>query len=167
LSLSPAAQQYSLAHNTYLNQSKAMQGGGDEEGTFNGGMTSRTAYTHNTHTTHNTHHTADPDGFISPQSLTKLYPPSVRYVLSLGASISGYSAVFQDFVTPVPAVGSFNLFSKTSYDINYWSEQLNTVRGYQVPRVVVGCSDGRIRVFDQGRFAGFVVVAGIGFLPLL
>lgn len=158
LSLSPTVQQYSLAYNTYLTQTKAMQGGGDEEGTFNGGgMTNRTANTHNTYPTHPL---PDADAFISPQSLAKLYPPCVRYVLSLAASISGYSAVFQDFVTPIPAVGSFNLFSKTSYDVNYWSEQLNTVRGYQVPRVIVGCSDGRIRVFDQGRFMGFVVVAG-------
>ena len=150
---SPIINQYTAAYNTYMAQTKTMNM--EDDATFGPMATARTLNTHNT--ANNLLNTDE--NLISPPALIKMNPPKVVSILPLAAGISGYSAAFQDFITSIPAPGTYQVFTKQALDVNYWSEQVKTLRNYKPPRVIVGCSDGRIRVFDQGRFVGFVVVA--------
>jgi hypothetical protein len=167
-SFSPCLSQYSTAyyaHQTALNRHRMAGQTGVDDDTYIGTQlaTARTANTYNT--------AGNPAGQdfhlhdeMSPSNITKLYPPQVIHVLPLPAHVVSYCAVFQEFnstpfVLPSPAM-QFKDDALTMGELNYYIEQLNFLKASYAPRVIIGCSDGRIRVFDSGRFMGYVMVNG-------
>lgn len=164
LAFSPVLSQYSnayYAHQAAINRNKAAGGGDDDTLIGTQLHTARTANTYNTAGNHTgfDNHTHDD---MSPTYIAKMYPPQVTQVLPLSAQVVAYCAVFQEFsnapfVLPPPAM-QFKDDALTNGEFNYYIEQLNVLKSSYAPRVIIGCSDGRIRVFDSGRLMGYVMV---------
>lgn len=108
---------------------------------------------------------------LRPNRIIRAFPPKIKHILSLPASVYVYSGVFQEF-GPSLTLGSY--FNPLGLSINHnsplatigsgtlelsqWQEHMTALLQAPVPRVIVGAADGRIRVFDEGELAGYIRV---------
>ncbi len=162
LAFSPTLVQYTAAYNAHqlvLNRNKISNADDD---TMVGTQlaTARTANTYNTlgNNTGREFHLHDE---MSPASIAKMYPPQLIQVLPLAAGVVAYCSVFQEFNVPFvlpPPIMQFKDDGLTTGELNYYIEQFNALKSAYAPRAIIGCSDGRIRVFDSGRLMGYVMV---------
>lgn len=105
--------------------------------------------------------------------LANAYPPQLLHVLSNDTPSHCYCSIFQE----LPAqVSSSRRMTRARNALALEEEGLGGTEGVSsvnplpvpkvsVPRVIVGSSDGKIRVWDQGTFMGFISV-GDGKPPL-
>lgn len=87
-------------------------------------------------------------------------PPSLLYTLVSTSSVFVYCGVFQEAASPAVAAALSTKLSSSMQGASLAAslDKFVDLERAAVPRIITGASDGRLRVWDNGKFAGFVVV---------
>lgn len=118
-------------------------------------------------------HATDTSGppSLRPNRIIRAFPPKIKHILSLPASVYVYSGVFQEFGPSLTLGSYFNplglsvnhnsplaTIGSGTLELSQWQEHMTALLQAPVPRVIVGAADGRIRVFDEAELAGYIRV---------
>lgn len=108
---------------------------------------------------------------MRPNRVIRAFPPRIKCILSLPASVYAYSGVFQEFGPSLTIASYFNPLGLSStlnsplamvgngtLEYSQWQEHMNALLQAPVPRIIVGAADGRIRVFDESELTGYIRV---------
>jgi WD40 repeat protein len=88
--------------------------------------------------------------YLTPRNIAKQFPPKIHCVFRLPSKVYSYCGLFQEFL-PSRAAGadaSSGYIWNQLLEYNVWKEQITALQGVSLPRVLIGCSDGRLRVFE-------------------
>eukprot|EP00981_Chlorochromonas_danica_P009400 scaffold2646_cov184-Ochromonas_danica.AAC.3 len=104
---------------------------------------------------------------ITRHDILSQYPPRICDIYSLGTALYAYCGVFQDF-SSTHLGNSIALYNSLHGNASFMAsqlvglpsleEQFHAVQKAVVPRIIIGCADGRLRVYDDHKFLGFISV---------
>lgn len=119
----------------------------------------------------NNANTAPQTNHLKPHRIIRNFPPCIKCILSLPASVYAYSGLFQEFGPGLSIASYFNplglssaqssplaLLGGVTMELSQWYEHMNALLQAPVPRVIIGAADGRIRVFDDSELMGYIRV---------
>lgn len=101
---------------------------------------------------------------ISKSEVLISHPPRIIQILSLGSALYSYCGLFQEFnvSTLLSTMQLINTFQGSTVSgllgVPTLQEQFHAIERGTVPRIIIGCADGRLRVFEDNRFLGFISV---------
>lgn len=104
---------------------------------------------------------------ITRQDILSQYPPRICDIYSLGTALYAYCGVFQDFSSTHlgnsialynSLHGNATLMASQFVGLPSLEEQFHAIQKAVVPRIIIGCADGRLRVYDDHKFLGFISV---------
>jgi hypothetical protein len=108
---------------------------------------------------------------MNPRSIARAFPPRCVATYFLPAKVYSYCGVFQEVIPtsntdPFGGTNGSNLFNGLNTSVmqpmeyNSWRDQMLALQSSLIPRVIIGNSDGRIRVFDHDPNTGQTALAG-------
>eukprot|EP01031_Cornospumella_fuschlensis_P028670 gene28670-34614_t len=112
-----------------------------------------------------------PPLFTQRAHILKTCPPRAIHVMSVGGANYCYCCALQDFNPPLVlqalriygnggGVGLMGMDGESGSGmfLTHLQDTLQTIHNALVPRCIVGCADGSLRVFDSGVFTGYITV---------
>lgn len=103
---------------------------------------------------------------LTKNNILLTHPPRIIQILSIGTGMYAYCGIFQEFggVNIINSLQLYNTLLGTANShlmgLPTLQEQFTAIEKSTVPRVIIGCADGRMRVFDDQKFMGFICIAG-------
>lgn len=82
-------------------------------------------------------------------------PPQLVHVLSTSPPVYTYSGIFTDVLQP--NAGSYATAAEAAEMSP--AEHLARIESAEVPRIITGAADGRIRVWENGQFVSYIYVS--------
>ena len=87
--------------------------------------------------------------YLNPRTVSRMNPPKVYCVLRLPAKTYAYCGLFQEFPPTSSSQNEQNEYSWAQLlDYNVWKDNIQALQNFHLPRTIIGCSDGKIRVFE-------------------
>jgi WD40 repeat protein len=92
--------------------------------------------------------------YLNPRNLSKMFPPRVYCIFRLPSKVYTHCGIFQEFSSSTSSTGgggaadASELIWNQVLDYNTWKEAITKIQNAPLPRVILGCSDGKLRVYD-------------------
>jgi WD40 repeat protein len=88
--------------------------------------------------------------YLTPRNVVKQFPPKIHCVFRLPSKVYSYCGLFQESLQSrtTSATDPSGYIWNQLLEYHVWKEQMTTLQANSLPHVIIGCSDGRLRVFE-------------------